>query len=269
MRNNTDCLNTDTLGKPTLLLVEDDNDMRMFISSDLMSDYEVIEAANGKEGLSKALESVPDLIVTDIMMPEMDGVEMCGKLKVRIETSHIPIVMLTAKASVESQIEGLETGADDYVTKPFHIKLLRARIANLLTSRRLLREKFRSDSSRLSPDFSGQEPEKKFLDKAGSVLVKNYSNWEFKTDDFAVGMQMSRRTLLRKLKAVVGLTPREFVMEYRMIKAAELLVNTAETIAEIAFQVGCDEATNFSRLFKKFHNTTPSEYRSAHQKSSS
>ena len=269
MNDIKDYLDEEMPEKPTLLLVEDDNDMRMFISSGLMDEYEVIEAVNGKDGLTKALLSVPDLIVTDVMMPEMDGVALCGELKTKLETSHIPVVMLTAKASVENQIEGLKTGADDYVTKPFHMELLRVRIANLLESRRLLREKLRSDMPLFAPAFSGQGPEKKFLDKAMGMLEENYSNWEFKADVFAVGMHMSRRTLLRKLKAVADRTTSEFILEYRMVKAAERLVNTNETIAEIAFQVGCDQATNFSRLFKKFHKTTPSEYRNTHHASSS
>jgi DNA-binding response OmpR family regulator len=269
MQNEADILATGTPEKPTILVVEDDNDMRQYISSGLMIDYEVVEAVNGKDGLTKAIESVPDLIITDVMMPEMDGVAMCAELRAKLETSHIPIVMLTAKASVENQMQGLKTGADDYVTKPFHMQLLQVRIANLLESRRMLREKFRGDTPLLTPAFSGQGPEKEFLDKAMSVLEEHYSEWEFKTDDFAAGMHMSRRTLLRKLKAVADRTPSEFILEYRMMKAAELLVNTSATIAEIAFQVGCDQATNFSRLFKKCHNSTPSEYRSENQSSSS
>lgn len=269
MKGEVDYLESGMPEKPTLLVVEDDADMRMFIATDLMSDYEVVEAVNGKDGLAKALQLVPDLIVSDVMMPEMDGVAMCGELKTSLETSHIPVVLLTAKASTENQMEGLKTGADDYVTKPFHMELLRVRIANLLESRRLLREKFRSEVPLLTPSFSREGTENKFLEKVMILLEENYSNWEFKTGDFAAGMHMSRRTLLRKLKAVADRTPSEFILEYRMLKAAEQLVNTSETIAEIAFQVGCDQATNFSRSFKKFLKKTPSEYRSDHQTSSS
>ncbi len=260
--------NAPTPEKPVLLLVEDDSDMRMFISSDLMDDYEVLEAVNGKEGLLKAVRFAPDLIVTDVMMPEMEGLALCAALKSRLETSHIPVVMLTAKVSVDSQIEGLKTGADDYVTKPFHMELLRVRIANLLESRRLLREKFRSEMPLITPTFLTRGPEKEFLNKALHILEENYSNWEFKAEEFAVGLHMSRRTLLRKLKAVADRTPSDFLLEYRMVKAAELLVNTSETVAEVAFQVGCEQATNFSRLFKKFHDITPSEYRNEHRSSS-
>ena len=229
--------------------------------------YRVETAPNGEVGLQKAKELVPDLIITDLMMPVMDGVTLCKELRSSIETSHVPVIMLTAKTAHESQMDGLRSGADDYVMKPFHMDLLQVRVENLLESRRLLREKFLKEVPVMTPKLGENSTEREFLDKAMAVLEENYSSWEFKADDFAAGMNMSRRTLLRKLKAVSDRTPSGFITEFRMMKAAEKLINSSETVVEIAFAVGCDESTNFARLFKKHYDVTPTQYREEHQSS--
>lgn len=158
--------------KPTLLVVEDDSDMQRLIELELMDDYQVETAGNGRMGLEKALESIPDLVITDLMMPVMGGVELCTKLKSNTHTSHIPVIMLTAKDSVESQIEGLETGADDYVTKPFYMRLLKVRIHNLLESRRVLRERLGVEFSSMSGQTLPESVmERDFLAQACPAVV--------------------------------------------------------------------------------------------------
>ncbi|MBM4152608.1 MAG: response regulator, partial [Kiritimatiellaceae bacterium] len=250
---------------PRILVVEDDEDIRSFIVDGMSPRYVVLEADNGATGLQMAREQVPDLIITDLMMPIIFGVELCRTLKTSMETSHIPVVMLTAQASLEHQMEGLKTGADDYIIKPFHMELLQIRVANLLESRRLLREKF----GQLVPSISAGIPEniyeKEFLEKVMAVVEQNYSDDTFDRDQLASGVNMSLRTLSRKLKAVSDRTPSGLIQEYRMMKAAELLAGTALSITDITFQVGCDDTSHFSRQFKQYSSMSPSAYRSKHQ----
>lgn len=155
---------------PLILVVEDDLDLRLVVAFELSEHFEVIEAGNGKDGLDLALEAIPDLVVTDVMMPVMDGLELCRELKTRVATSHIPVIMLTAKSAVENQVEGLQTGADDYVTKPFLIELLMARIQNLLKTRQTLRKRFSQEFTSVAKMISEREVEGTFLKKAEAVV---------------------------------------------------------------------------------------------------
>lgn len=252
---------------PLILVVEDDRDILDFIAEGLLDDYRVKTAKDGAEGLALAKELVPDLVVTDLMMPVMDGAALCRELKASLETSHVPVVMLTAKASVECQLEGLKTGADDYITKPFHMALLQARIANLLQSRRKLREAFCATYPELFPGILENKENHEFLQKVIQVLEEHYSEWEFTVEEFATELHMSRSSIFRKLKAETDRTPNDFLNEFRMMKAAELLLSTSKTVTEISFKVGCQEPTNFARLFKRYHKISPSQYRAAHQTS--
>jgi AraC-like DNA-binding protein len=168
---------------------------------------------------------------------------------------------------LDSQIEGLKTGADDYITKPFHMELLQARIANLLESRRVLREQFLRDYSVAEATPLANPLDQAFLDKAHAVLEENGSDWEFGRDDLAAGLHMSLRTLQRKLKAVVDRSPADFISEYRMMRGAELLQGATGSITDIAFQVGYDNSSNFARMFKKVHGMSPSQYRTEHHAS--
>lgn len=250
-----------------ILVVEDSEDILDFVAEGLGPNYRVITAKDGDAGLQIAKAEVPDLIVTDIMMPVMDGITLCRELKTSAETSHIPVIMLTAKTSVESQMAGYKTGADDYITKPFNLELLRVRVANLLESRRLLREKFCRDVPVLTPNIPVDTLDKEFLDKAMRVMEERFSEWDFNPESFAAALNMSSSTLLRKLKAVADRTPAAFINEFRMTRAAELLVSTGKTVTEILFEVGCEEPANFTRLFKKYYKVAPSKYREAHQSS--
>lgn len=251
---------------PMILVVEDDVDILSFIGLELMEDYQVMQAVDGRDGLQKALEHIPDLVVTDLMMPGMNGFELCHELKENQHTSHIPVIMLTAKTSTEYQLEGLQTGADAYITKPFEMVLLQARIANLLESRRMLRERFRKMfiPGEL-PTFLEQAKDGDFLMQVNRVVEEHYADWNFRTEQFAFELGMSVRTLQRKLKAVADWSPGGFVNEFRMKRAAVLLSETELNITEITFQVGLDESSSFSRMFKKHYGMSPSEYRSSHR----
>jgi YesN/AraC family two-component response regulator len=252
--------------KPTLLVVEDDRDLLEFVISGLNDKYDVVSAVNGEEGLKKARHVVPDLIVTDLMMPIMDGVEMSRELKISKETSHIPIIMLTAKTSLENQLEGLSVGADDYMTKPFHMVLLEARINNLLHSRKMLCEQFSKQFSMTEEQpFLENAMDREFVEEAVRVVESNYVNSKFRPEDLASGLNLNLRTLQRKLKAVADRTPAGFINEYRMMHAAKLLASTSKKVTEIAGLVGCDEPSHFTRMFKKFYDITPLKYRSSHR----
>ena len=256
---------------PVILLVEDEADYRLLIASDLEEDYQVVEAANGKEGLEKALETVPDLIVTDLMMPVMDGIELCRRLKAGVETAHIPVVMLTAKTAVESQVEGLRSGADDYVTKPFNMMLLRARISNLLETRRLLRRHV----AREFACSAGEDPisemlempelrsglDRTFLENLCRILKAHYTDLGFNTDSLATELNMSQRSMQRKIKACVDLTPVQLIAEYRLKKAEALLKDPEMHVTDVAFEVGFGDLSHFYRVFKKKHDMNPSQYR--------
>jgi signal transduction histidine kinase/DNA-binding response OmpR family regulator len=246
---------------PLILVVEDDEEVRAFIVEGLESSCRVETAEDGLIGLQKAKEQVPDLIITDLMMPGMDGIALCKELKTSMETSHIPVIMLTAKASLEHQVEGLQTGADDYITKPFHMILLQTRIHNLLEARRVLREQFCREYPVLTSTTLESKVDKEFIDKALRVVEENYTDARFDLDEFAAALNISRRSLQRKLKAVADQTPLGFITEFRMMQAAKLLTGTENTIADICFQVGCDEPSNFYRLFKKYYQMSPSQYR--------
>jgi len=256
---------------PVILLVEDEADYRLLIDSDLEEDYQVVEAANGKEGLEKALETIPDLVVTDLMMPVMDGIELCRSLKAVVQTAHIPVVMLTAKTAVESQVEGLQAGADDYVTKPFDMLLLRARIGNLLETRRLLRRHAAREFAWSTEEDPGSDtldmPElrsdldRAFWENLCRTLKANYADPGFNTDSLASELNMSQRSLQRKIKALMDLTPVQLIGEYRLKKAEAFLKDPEVHVTDIAFEVGFGDLSHFYRIFKKKHGMNPSQHR--------
>jgi len=253
--------------KPLLLIVEDNTDLRSYIRGYLDESYKVVEAVNGKEGLEKALEQIPDLILSDVMMPEMDGFELCGKLKSDPLTCHIPVVLLTARDAIESKIEGLETGADDYLAKPFEPKELQVRIRNLIEQRQRLREKFSSDltegdkeSLLQIPLASMGEMDKTFIMHALEVVEQQMTETDFDVVSFSSEMSLSRQQLHRKLKALTGLSPTEFIRTIRLNKAASLLASHSGTVSEIAYDVGFNSLSYFSKCFQEQFGITPSEY---------
>jgi signal transduction histidine kinase/ligand-binding sensor domain-containing protein/DNA-binding response OmpR family regulator len=243
-----------------LLIVEDNTDVRNYIRGNLEEDYRILEAVDGENGYDKAIECIPDIIISDVMMPKMDGFEMCGKLKTDERTSHIPIIMLTAKATNQDKIEGYETGADDYVMKPFDTKVLRARIENLIQQRRRLIEYFKKEGIFELNESSATSTDKKFIKKALDIIYKHISDSTFSVDVFTDEIAMSKAQLTRKLNAMVGESPGDLIRKIRMIKAAKLIKEKFGNISEIAVEVGYNNPSNFAQVFKKHFGVSPSEY---------
>ena len=240
-------------GAPLILIVEDNADVSGYIADQLGDQYRIKEAKNGKEGLDIAINSLPDLIVSDIMMPLMDGIELTKSLKSDQRTSHIPIILLTAKAEEDDVFEGIDTGADDYVVKPFDSKLLEARIKNIIKSRELLREKFADNKViNLEPKEVAATPiDEMFLRKAIESVENNMSNSEFTVEDFGNEVGLSRMQLYRKLKALTDQSPNEFIRTIRLKRAAQLIHLNELTISQITYEVGFNDLQYFRDCFKK------------------
>jgi len=240
-----------------ILIVEDNTDLRNFMTSFLQKEFTVITASNGKDGVEQALHHIPNLILSDLMMPEMDGITLTGKIKTNELTSHIPIILLTAKNEPESRLEGFKTGADDYLTKPFSTEELRVRITNLIEQRKRLAEKYRERSVVL-PEASSMD--EKFLKKIKTIVESNLGDFSFSVEKMADEMHISRTQLLRKLKALIGLAPNEFIKNLRLEKAAELILAKTDTITQIGYTVGFNDQSYFTKCFKKQFGVSPSEY---------
>lgn len=246
--------------KPILLVAEDNSDVRAHIFENLQEEFRIIEAADGEQGLEKSLDSIPDLVITDLMMPKMDGVEMCNRLKTDERTSHIPVIMLTAKANGESKIEGLETGADDYVIKPFNIKELIARVKNLIGQRKKLRERFSREVTLEPKDIAITSVDEKFLNRAIGIIEDHMGDFEFDAATFQDEIGMSRSQLFRKLRALVDQSATEFIRTIRLKRAARLLEQGYGNVAEVTYEVGFNNLSYFARCFKKLYSVSPSEY---------
>ncbi len=208
-----------------ILIVEDNADLRQYIGSFLDEDYSIEEAENGKDGLIKATENDYDLIISDIMMPEMDGLEFCKLIKTNIETSHIPIILLTAKATEESEIEGLETLADDYITKPFNSKILQLKIKNHIDSRKLIHEKFKTQNVFEPEKLSANTLDVKFMKDVNEIFNKNMDNPEFDVVQLSKELGLSKSSLYRKLKHLTNLSPSDFITKLRLNEAEKLILD--------------------------------------------
>ncbi len=246
--------------KSTVLIVEDSEDVRIYLQDILKQDYELLIAENGEKGLIEALEKLPDLIISDVMMPIMDGIEFCKKIKSDWKTSHIPVILLTAKASSESKIEGLETGADDYVTKPFSFRELSIRIKNLLYQRKVLKEKFSKSFNILIDENNLSKADQEFLEKANEIVEKNISNTEFDSDSFAQVIYLSRSQLHRRIQSIAGQSTGEFIRSIRLKKAAQLILDKKLSITQVSFEVGFNSPSHFSKAFKQMFDCLPSEF---------
>ncbi len=245
---------------PIVLIVEDNNEVRNFIKSNLEKSYSVIEASNGIAGFNQSIKHVPDLIISDIMMPEMDGYELCKKLKTDERTSHIPVILLTAKASVEDKLEGLETGADDYLQKPFNSKELAARISNLITQREKLRKRFSRELFLQPKDIAITPADEKFLTRAMDIIEKNLSDPDFSVEIFGEEIGMSRVQLYRKIKALTDQSVSDFVRTMRLKRAAKLLKMKSASVTEICYEVGFNNLSYFAKTFKDLFGVSPSDY---------
>jgi DNA-binding response OmpR family regulator/two-component sensor histidine kinase len=236
---------------PLVLIIEDNADVRAYIKSYLVPAYRIEEAKDGMDGIEKAINLIPDLIISDVMMPKMNGYEVCGRLKLNEKTSHIPIILLTAKAGQESKIEGLETGADDYLTKPFDASELLVRMRNLIELRRKLRAKFSVGHVLKPGEIAVTSIDDQFLQKAMAVVEKRIGDENFSVDEFAREVGMSRSQLHRKLTALTNQAPSDFIRYMRLHRAKELLEKNVGTVSEIAFAVGFTSVAYFSKCFKE------------------
>lgn len=245
---------------PLVLLVEDNEDVRTFLSNDLKGHFNLITAKNGREGVYLAMQKIPDLILSDVMMPEMDGIELCQKLKTDEKTSHIPIILLTAKSEDEQMLKGLEVGADDYIIKPFSIKKLLLRIEKLIELRNNLRIRY-SGKTQVSPsEIAVSSTDERFLQKVQEIVDSDLMDSNFSVDEFSKKLAMSRMQLHRKLIALTGLSTSNFIRDQRLRKALQKLESSDETIAEIAYSVGFSSPSYFIKCFKETYQMTPSEY---------
>lgn len=248
--------------KALVLVVEDNTQMRRYLMDCLEQDYRVIGASDGQQGWEKALASLPDLIVTDIMMPRSDGIELCRKLKSDIRTSHTPVIFLTARASIEHRIEGLETGADAYLSKPFSCKHLNAVVSSILKNRMKLWESFKCGNNLSFRKEKMLGPlDQRFLDQLVKVVEINLKNSDFTVEEFVREMAMSRSYFHRKLKALTGLSASEFIKDRRLQRAAELLLENKLTVSEIAYEAGFSSPNYFGRCFRKKYGMNPTEYK--------
>ncbi|AFH50022.1 Signal transduction histidine kinase [Ignavibacterium album JCM 16511] len=249
-----------TRAKPTIMIVEDSEDVRFFLSSLLKDEYNLILAENGRDAIEKSIEQLPDLILSDIMMPEMDGLEFCRKIKSDWKTGHIPIILLTARITIDDKVEGLELGADDYITKPFNTKELRVRIKNLLEQRRKLKERYSTTEEPIADEYKFSPEENEFIQTAIRIVEDNIANSDFDTEKFAEKMYLSRSQLHRKLNQLTNESPGEFIRTIRLKYAAKLLSQKNFNITQIALEVGFNSPSHFTKAFKQFFDCTPKEF---------
>ncbi|MBN2279849.1 MAG: response regulator [Candidatus Marinimicrobia bacterium] len=247
--------------KTRLLVVEDNRDLRTYLHKALGKKYHIITACDGKEGIETARRVLPNIIISDVMMPIIDGIELCRTLKQDITTSHIPIILLTAKTAIEHKIQGIETGADDYIDKPFHFRFLEARIKNILESREKLRQRYRQELILEPGEVKAHSADELFIVKIRELVEQNIDNADFDLTDLQKEIGMGRTHLFQKLKELTGYTPNDFIKTLRMEKAAQLLLKTDLTISEIAYKVGFRYPKYFSTCFSQYHRQSPSEYR--------
>ncbi|MGK7369402.1 MAG: hybrid sensor histidine kinase/response regulator transcription factor, partial [Candidatus Halalkalibacterium sp. M3_1C_030] len=244
-----------------VLIVEDNAEVRSFIREQLDDEYKIIEAANGVEGIKISQDSIPDLIITDLMMPEMDGYQFSKKIRSNEKTSHIPVIMLTARAGLDSKIEGLEVGIDAYLTKPYHIRELKTRVKTLIEQRKNLRKQFSTATYFKPSAIADSKVDQAFLKKAIDVIDNHLQDEEYRVEHLAHSLNMSVSQLNRKLNALVEQPAGTFIRSIRLQRSTELLNQTDKTIAEICFEVGFNDQAYFSRAFKKQYGKSPSAFR--------
>lgn len=246
--------------KPVILLVEDNEDFRFYLKDNMKDTYAIIEAPNGKAGVQKALAAMPDLIVSDIMMPEMDGIELCQKIRSDVLTSHIPVILLTARAAEEQKIEGFNAGASDYITKPFNFEILQSRIRNLLAQREASQKQFQKHFDVKASNLEISSLDEKLIRRAIEVVELNIMEPEFSIEDLSQELGMSRVYLYKKLVSLTGKSPLEFVRTIRLQQAAQLLEKSDLNVSEIAYRVGFNNPKYFAKCFKEAYKVLPSAY---------
>ena len=247
-------------GAPIILITEDNTDLRAYIRDIIEGEYEILEAGDGKEGFQQAIESIPDLVISDVMMPKMDGYQFCEKLKTDERTSHIPVVLLTARSDSASKIEGLTQGADDYLTKPFEPDELQVRVKNLIEQRRKLRERFSRQITTSFADIAVMPADEKFLKRAVDIIEIHLDNPDLSVDWLSNKLALSRSQLHRKIHALTNQTVVDFIRTIRLKHAVQMLEARTATISEIAYQTGFGSPDYFRRCFKKQFGMSPSQY---------
>ena len=252
----------------SILIVEDNHELRYFIKESLIDSYNIFEATNGLEALDCAVDESIDLVVSDVMMPEMDGIEFCRKLKSNINISHIPVILLTAKSGEDDMMEGLETGADGYVTKPFSIKLLQVTIKNLIESRAKLKEQSRGHVEFDANTITSTDIDQQFLQEVVEITHKNMAHQDFSIDEIIKEVGMSRSNFFRKIKSLTGQSPVDFINNIKFKQAAKLLLEDENNVSDVAFKIGYASTKNFRNGFKKHFKVTPTEYIKINQKAS-
>ncbi len=243
-----------------MLVVEDNADVRQFISSHFSSSFQIVEAVNGEAGWEKALEIIPDIIISDILMPKMDGYDFCRRIKNDERTSHIPVLLLTALHSKDHEIKGLTTGADDYITKPFDLTILQAKVENMLSIRNSLKEKFSRNIVLEPQNVVITSPDEHFLQRVIAVVEQNISDSELDIERFSELVGVSRMQLYRKLHALTDMTVKEFIRHIRLKRAAQLLVQNKMNVSETAYAVGFNDLSHFRKCFKRAFGLSASEY---------
>jgi len=258
--NQDDKTQTATIDSFRALIIEDDPDMQNYLSSELSTEFHVNVASNGIEGLKMAQAQMPDLIISDIMMPEMNGFELCKNIKSNELPSHIPVILLTAKSSEEFQIQGLEFGADDYITKPFNSSILKLRIKNILENRAQLAKKFSSQLETIPSNIKISEIDHGFLEKMIKIIEDHIDDTELNGDSLANELGVSKGNLYKKLKALTGLTVNIFIRNIRLKIAASLLKKGKYNISEVAYAVGFNNPKYFSTCFSELFEMSPKEF---------
>ena len=252
--------------KSTILYVDDNKELVDKISAYLSEKYNVLVASNGKIGIEMAIQFQPDVIISDIIMPFKDGFELCSDLKNDVNTSHIPIILLTARGDSESQFRGIEIGADHFFPKPFNINLLDLTIKNLIESRETLRQLFLNNPYHNPKEITTNSRDAEFLEKLLKYVDEHIDNPDLNINSLAQTFAMSRSTFLRKIKAITGTTGKDFVDSIRLKKAAHLLISSDMNISEVAYTIGHSNPQYFSKWFKAFYKVSPSEYILQHKK---
>lgn len=253
---------------PILLIVDDNEDVRNYVGNLFKNAYTILTGKNGEEGIDMAIEKVPDIIISDIMMPIKNGIDLCNALKVDERTSHIPIILLTAKAGEENEIEGIKTGADDYVTKPFHEDLLLLRVEKLIESRKKLQQRYSQEVILRPKDIAITPIDEQFLERMQKVMDVKLVESSFSIEDFSKAVGMSRMQLHRKLKALTGLSASEFIRSQRLKLAAQLLKKSEINVSQVGYSVGFNDHAYFSKCFREMYHTTPSAYAKSAKKQS-
>lgn len=246
--------------KKKILIVEDNLDFRSYLKEELSHYYTVYEASNGVEGESEVLDKYPDVVISDLMMPKMDGIELCHRIKNNIKVSHTPVILLTASMSHENERRGYEEGADAYITKPFNLDILLTRIENQLEQRRERQEIFRKDIEIVPKDITISNLDKSLIEKALRLIENNISNPDYSIEEMSSDMAMSRSNLFRKIRSITGMPPTEFIKNMRLKKAAKLLSEEQMGVAEVAYTVGFSSSSHFTKSFKKMFGISPTQY---------